>query len=200
MTCPVCGATLPADAIFCGVCGSAVGTREEREAEHSARPAAATSAPPIAYVPTAAPATAVVADGDDFFDDDQAGGSDGAAEVDAGEADDADQTAAVPPVVAAEASARASAEAPPGAPPTAPSATAAGAPGSAPATAPSPAPLDARPLAPEELTRLPAAVPRPATTRFVLVFSTGEHVVVEGTGLIGRRPQAQPGESFDTLV
>lgn len=35
---------------------------------------------------------------------------------------------------------------------------------------------------------------------FLLQFSTGESVVVTGTGLIGRRPAAQPGEFFDQLV
>ncbi len=42
---------------------------------------------------------------------------------------------------------------------------------------------------------------RPRTTpRFVLSFSTGEVRTVFGTGLIGRRPLPQPGESFDQLV
>ncbi|GAA1944536.1 zinc-ribbon domain-containing protein [Agromyces allii] len=36
--------------------------------------------------------------------------------------------------------------------------------------------------------------------RFVLRFGTGEVRVVFGTGLVGRRPLAQPGESFDHLV
>ncbi|WP_157421643.1 zinc-ribbon domain-containing protein [Agromyces sp. Leaf222] len=36
--------------------------------------------------------------------------------------------------------------------------------------------------------------------RFVLRFGTGEVRVVFGTGLIGRRPLPQPGESFDHLV
>ncbi len=45
------------------------------------------------------------------------------------------------------------------------------------------------------------APPRPHTTpRFVLTFSTGEVRTVFGTGLIGRRPLPQPGESFDQLV
>lgn len=45
-------------------------------------------------------------------------------------------------------------------------------------------------------------VPRPAPTqpRFVLAFSTGETRTVFGTGLIGRKPLPQPGESFDQLV
>jgi hypothetical protein len=42
---------------------------------------------------------------------------------------------------------------------------------------------------------------RPHTTpRFVLTFSTGEVRTVFGTGLIGRKPLPQPGESFDQLV
>ncbi|BDZ44178.1 zinc-ribbon domain-containing protein [Naasia aerilata] len=56
------------------------------------------------------------------------------------------------------------------------------------------------PAAPDEHTRLPAARPQPAAARFVLQFSTGESVTVSGSGLIGRRPEAQPGEFFDTLV
>jgi hypothetical protein len=35
---------------------------------------------------------------------------------------------------------------------------------------------------------------------FVLHFSTGETVTVAGSGLIGRRPTAQPGEYFDEYV
>lgn len=35
---------------------------------------------------------------------------------------------------------------------------------------------------------------------FVLHFSTGESVTVAGSGLIGRRPTAQPGEYFDEYV
>jgi len=50
-------------------------------------------------------------------------------------------------------------------------------------------------------TRTTDAPARPrATPRFVLSFSTGEVRTVFGTGLIGRRPLPQPGESFDQLV
>jgi hypothetical protein len=52
----------------------------------------------------------------------------------------------------------------------------------------------------DELTRLPAPRPAPAAARFVLQFSTGETYTVDGSGLIGRRPSAQPGESFDVLI
>ncbi len=38
------------------------------------------------------------------------------------------------------------------------------------------------------------------TEQFVLQFSTGESVVVHGTGLIGRAPVAQPGEYVDLLL
>ena len=44
-----------------------------------------------------------------------------------------------------------------------------------------------------------ASAPRP-TVRFVLQFSTGETVVVHGTGLIGRRPLPQPSEHYDHLI
>jgi hypothetical protein len=40
----------------------------------------------------------------------------------------------------------------------------------------------------------------PPGARFVLQFSTGDSSTVTGTGLIGRNPVAQPGESFDRLV
>lgn len=38
------------------------------------------------------------------------------------------------------------------------------------------------------------------SVRFVLTFTTGEVVTIQGTGLVGRRPLAEPGESFDHLV
>jgi hypothetical protein len=58
------------------------------------------------------------------------------------------------------------------------------------------------PIAPGSAAGDPADVPaRPhMTPRFVLTFSTGEVRTVFGTGLIGRRPLPQPGESFDQLV
>jgi hypothetical protein len=65
-------------------------------------------------------------------------------------------------------------------------------------------------LAPEALEPLPAqeakSIPAPAREpgpppeRFILQFSTGESVTVDGTGLVGRNPRAEPGEYFDTLV
>jgi hypothetical protein len=39
-----------------------------------------------------------------------------------------------------------------------------------------------------------------STGRFVLRFTTGETRTVFGTGLIGRRPMPQPGETYDHLV
>ena len=36
--------------------------------------------------------------------------------------------------------------------------------------------------------------------RFVLQFSTGESVMVRGTGLIGRNPAMEPGEYVDELI
>ena len=50
-----------------------------------------------------------------------------------------------------------------------------------------------------ELSQQSVEVPRP-TVRFVLQFSTGETVVVHGTGLIGRRPLPQPSEHYDHLI
>ena len=37
-------------------------------------------------------------------------------------------------------------------------------------------------------------------TQYVLQFSTGESITVDGTGLVGRAPTPQPGERFDQLV
>ena len=39
-----------------------------------------------------------------------------------------------------------------------------------------------------------------AGERFVLQFSTGDSATVSGSGLVGRNPVAQPGESFDQSV
>jgi hypothetical protein len=44
------------------------------------------------------------------------------------------------------------------------------------------------------------AVDTEASERFVLQFSTGEGTTVFGSGLIGRNPVVQPGESFDQIV
>lgn len=67
--------------------------------------------------------------------------------------------------------------------------------------APPPAPVE--PLAPDTAaTIVPVArggVPSGAS-RFVLRFSTGETVSVQGSGLLGRRPLPQPSEFFDQLV
>jgi len=41
-------------------------------------------------------------------------------------------------------------------------------------------------------------IPGPAT--FVLQFSTGESVLVRGTGIVGRNPVSQPSEVFDDYV
>ena len=66
-------------------------------------------------------------------------------------------------------------------------------------------PLESAPVVP-----VPGDVPVPALTAsaesenahvaFTLSFSTGESITVHGTGLLGRRPVAQPGETFDQLV
>lgn len=40
----------------------------------------------------------------------------------------------------------------------------------------------------------------PTGSPFVLQFSTGESFTVDGSGLVGRAPTPQPGESFDQLV
>ena len=58
--------------------------------------------------------------------------------------------------------------------------------------APPAAPTAAPPAAP------PAALPSSVT--FVMSFSTGQRVSVQGSGLIGRKPLPQPDEIFDDLV
>nr|MBP1190546.1 uncharacterized Zn finger protein (UPF0148 family) [Frigoribacterium sp. PvP032] len=40
----------------------------------------------------------------------------------------------------------------------------------------------------------------PVGTEYLLQFSTGESVTVDGSGLLGRAPSPQPGERFDHLV
>lgn len=45
-----------------------------------------------------------------------------------------------------------------------------------------------------------AAAAAPPRVRFVFRFTTGDTRTVFGSGLIGRRPMPQPGESFDHLV
>ena len=44
------------------------------------------------------------------------------------------------------------------------------------------------------------SAPPAATRSFTLSFSSGETVEVTGSGLVGRRPITQPGESVDQLV
>lgn len=56
---------------------------------------------------------------------------------------------------------------------------------------------DALPVEPDPVALPPAPV---AAAPFVLEFSTGESVAVLGSGLLGRRPIAQEGETFDNLV
>ncbi len=59
----------------------------------------------------------------------------------------------------------------------------------------------ARPWAPASPVGSDAAEgPDRTHARFVLRFTTGETRTVFGTGLIGRRPMPQPGESYDHLV
>lgn len=58
---------------------------------------------------------------------------------------------------------------------------------------------DPRPAVDLELTRIVAAQD-PSGERFVLQFSTGESVIVTGSGLVGRNPAAQPAEYVDQLV
>ena len=45
-----------------------------------------------------------------------------------------------------------------------------------------------------------AASTLPSSATFVLTFSTGQKVSVQGSGLIGRKPLPQPDEIFDDLI
>lgn len=65
---------------------------------------------------------------------------------------------------------------------------------------PAQAPVAAAPAVAEPVDVEPPAEPSVDQSRFVLTFTTGEVVTVAGTGLIGRRPMPQPGESFAHLV
>jgi hypothetical protein len=65
-----------------------------------------------------------------------------------------------------------------------------------PAAAP---PVAVRPASPHRGSHAAPVGAAPAIS-FVLQFSTGEAVEVTGTGLVGRRPIAQPGENFDRLL
>lgn len=53
---------------------------------------------------------------------------------------------------------------------------------------------------PSEIDAEPPPVALARGERYVLKFSTGESVAVNGTGLVGRRPGGEPGEFFDHLI
>ncbi|WP_308799772.1 zinc-ribbon domain-containing protein [Agromyces silvae] len=57
-----------------------------------------------------------------------------------------------------------------------------------------------RPVEPEPSVSAAGAARAAEPVSFTLRFSTGETLHVSGTGLIGRKPLPQPGESFDQLV
>lgn len=68
-------------------------------------------------------------------------------------------------------------------------------------TAPDPFPWGQSPRsAPVDLEATRAVAGPHAEERFVLQFSTGESVTVQGAGLVGRNPASQPGEFVDHLV
>lgn len=135
MNCPVCGAELPLEALFCGECGSSVTAKPKtRPLVRDPRPSDTTVIEPLApttvSVPVPLPEPVVEASGTAGAAGTAAGAGSGTAAV-AGSAEAVEPTASV---------------------------------------------------------------------SFTLQFSTGERIVVSGTGLIGRRPIAQPGEVFDELV
>lgn len=61
------------------------------------------------------------------------------------------------------------------------------------------APVPVRPAA--AVTNVPSAASTlPSSATFILTFSTGQKVSVQGSGLIGRKPLPQPDENFDDLI
>jgi Predicted membrane protein len=163
MKCPVCGAELLREALFCGECGSSVTAKPKtRPLLRDRRPSDTTVLDPLPVPAVPGPRT--------------------------------------PPTVPAVPSAPA-VPAPP-APPAPPAMPGESAPDeSAPdqsAPAESPGWVLADPPAPEPDDADGIAADAPVS--FTLRMSTGERIVVSGTGLIGRRPIAQPGERPDQLV
>jgi hypothetical protein len=65
---------------------------------------------------------------------------------------------------------------------------------------PEPAPATPEPHAPDEVESTRMMASRGHGERYVLQFSTGESIVVAGSGLIGRNPAPEPGEYVDELV
>ncbi|MFT2817884.1 FHA domain-containing protein [Leifsonia sp. A12D58] len=172
MNCQICGAELPEGAMFCGECGSSTTATAATRKRQDPRPADTTIIHPLPRTPGVVSVPVAVASG----------------------------TAKVPVETAEQVQderAAAAAHFVPGA------AKGAGATSDASASvtayapgAPAMARSDSEPQA--EAPRAPQA-PQP-TVRFVLQFSTGETVVVHGTGLIGRRPLPQPAEHYDHLI
>jgi len=170
MNCPVCGADLPQEALFCGECGSSVTAKPKtRPLVRDPRPSDTTVIKPLNRSATAAPSEPAT-------------------------------PPAAPPSEPAT---------PPAAPPSEP-ATPTAAPPVPPAppvqTAPRAGVQDGTSDLPGRATGAVDASPAGAGTgpetsaSFILRFSTGERIVVSGTGLIGRRPIAQPGEQPEQLV
>ena len=65
---------------------------------------------------------------------------------------------------------------------------------------PAPEPPAPAPESPDEVESTRMMASRGHGERYVLQFSTGESIVVAGTGLIGRNPAPEPGEYVDELV
>jgi hypothetical protein len=178
MTCAKCGAGLPVGAMFCGECGAAV----------VAPPLVEPPVPPRPFEPAAGDRAA------------SPGG--GSRRVDA--------APGRPPETAARAARAPSRWSPRREPrpaasnpvdhrrPEVVSRPIALPPESPPASPPAPRPRRRHRDDDLEATRIVGR--RADGERFVLQFSTGENVTVYGSGLIGRNPAAEPGESFDHLV
>ncbi|MCU1637124.1 MAG: hypothetical protein JWQ68_2363 [Cryobacterium sp.] len=185
MNCRICGAQLPAGAMFCGECGSSTtATRRTRKRPEQlpsdttiiqplAPPTPTVISVPLEVSPLQAAPRAVEA-----LDVPDRGGVPSA-------------PAAVPSPVAQE-----------------PPAHRALSPDRAPEAGPVRPPValardvpESEPLPASDIDLVPAfPAARPSPVRFLLQFSTGESVPVHGTGLVGRRPLPQPSEFFDHLV
>lgn len=188
MSCQICGAGLPAGAMFCGECGSSTRATATTRRRPDPRPSDTTIIQPLPPAPSvvsvAIPVPPTI-----------------------------DVPAPVPAAVSTPAPASAGLSTPAAgsetrrsrsgrhAKPAEPSPESA-APVPA-ADIPAAVPAADIPAADVPAADVPAPAAPPARTAaspFVLQFSTGETVAVHGTGLVGRRPLPQPAEHFDHLI
>ena len=198
MNCRICGADLPEGAMFCGECGSSTSATPESRRRADSRPGDTTvlerglvRESGVVSIPVEGFHASVESPAADASVD---------AGEDAGDASITDtsvtETPDGAPTVDAPVARGPEADAPPA---TADGIDAADA--DAEATSAEAAEPAALPWAPGSQGEPDAAAaPARGLARFIIRFSTGETRTVFGTGLIGRRPIPQPGETFDHLV